>query len=96
MGLAVLPARLKEELAVLSDAIVSGADLTADPRTVSHAPWAEELKTRYTFTTENAMDIIQKEVGIVFAQVLEHAGVYKRSEEGKEAFVRFVDYVNAR
>lgn len=70
MGLAVLPARLKTELAAVADALVSGADLTADERTASHATWANELKTRYTFTKENVMDILQKEVGIVFSQVL--------------------------
>ncbi len=89
MGLAVLPARLKTELAAVADALVSGADLTADERTASHAAWANELKTRYTFTKENVMDILQKEVGIVFSQVLEHAGVFKRDEAGKQAFLRF-------
>lgn len=94
MGLAVLPARLKTELAAVADALVSGADLTADERTASHAAWANELKTRYTFTKETVMDILQKEVGIVFSQVLEHAGVFKRDEAGKQAFLRFVDSIN--
>ena len=94
MGLAVLPSRLKGELEALRLAILSGADLRADPRTASHADWAEELKTRYTFTEDNAEAILQKEVGAVFAQVLEDAGVYKRDEAGKAAFLRFVDAVN--
>ncbi len=89
MGLAVLPARLKEELAVLEQALIDGADIRADERIEKHADWADELKTRYTFTAENTKDILQKEVGIVFATVLEHAGVYKRTEEGKTAFLRF-------
>ena len=93
MGLAVLPARLKEELQVLADALVSGADIRADERISKHADWAEELKTRYTFTADNAMDIVRKEVGIVFSKVLEHAGVYKRNAEGQQAFLRFVDSV---
>ncbi len=93
MGLAVLPARLKIELAAVADALVSGAELTANEHTASHAAWANELKTRYTFTKENVMDILQKEVGIVFSQVLEHAGVFKRNEAGKQAFLRFVQYV---
>lgn len=93
MGLAVLPARLKTELAAVADALISGADLTADEHTASHAAWANELKTRYTFTKENVMDILQKEVGIVFSQVLEHAGVFKRDKAGKQAFLRFVDCV---
>ena len=93
MGLAVLPARLKTELAAVADALVSGADLTADERTASHAAWANELKTRYTFTKETVMDILQKEVGIVFSQVLEHAGVFKRDEAGKQAFLRFAQSI---
>ena len=96
MGLAVLPARLKTELAAVADALVSGADLTADEHTAPHAAWANELKTRYTFTKENVMDILQKEVGIVFSQVLEHAGVFKRDETGKQAFLRFVQHVGDR
>ena len=94
MGLAVLPPRLKPELARVRELLLSGGDLWADPLTEKHAAWAEELKTRYTFTPENAEQIIRTEVGIVFAKVLEHAGVYKRSEEGKAAFLRFIDYVN--
>ena len=94
MGLAVLPSRLKGELEALRLAILSGADLRADPRTASHADWAEELKTRYPFTEDNAEAILQKEVGAVFAQVLEDAGVYKRNEAGKAAFLRFIDAVN--
>ena len=91
MGLAVLPARLKGELADLAKALVEGADLEADEVLSKHAPWANELKTRYTFTADNALDILQKEVGIVFAKVLEHAGVYKRIPEGRAAFLRFLE-----
>ena len=91
MGLAVLPARLKEELAAVAEALVSGADLKADPRTASHTEWAEGFKSKYQITAENALDIVQKETGLVFAQVLEHAGVYKRNEEGKAAFLRFLN-----
>ena len=91
MGLAVRPARLKGELADLAKALVEGADLEADEVLSKHAPWANELKTRYTFTADNALDILQKEVGIVFAKVLEHAGVYKRTPEGRAAFLRFLE-----
>ncbi len=94
MGLAVLPARLKEELYVLADALVSGADIRADERTSKHADWAEKLKTQYTFTADHAMEILQKEVGIVFAKVLEHAGVFKRDEAGKAAFLRFIHSIS--
>ena len=93
MGLAVLPARLKGELAELADALVRGADLRSSETLAKHADWAEELKTRYTFTAENVTDILQSEVGAVFAQVLEHAGVYKCTPEGRAAFQRFIDSV---
>jgi len=90
MGLAVLPARLKKELAAVADALVSGVDLRNDELTAKHADWAEELKKRYSFTDENAEGILQKEVGIVFSKVLEHAGVFKRDDRGKDAFMRFL------
>ena len=93
MGLAVLPARLKAELAAVADALVSGADLRSSELTEKHAHWAEKFAPNYTFTADNALDIVQKETGLVFAQVLEHAGVYKRTEEGKAAFLRFLEQV---
>ena len=94
MGLAVLPSRLKQELTDLAAAIVSGADIAADEVLGKHAPWVEELKKQYTFTEDNALDIILKETGKVFTEVLEDAGVYKNTPEGKMAFLKFVDAVN--
>ena len=79
MGLAVLPARLKNELAVLGEKMVKGEDLRADPLTASHAEWAERIMQENEVTADNVTDILQREVGLVFAQVLEHAGVYKRT-----------------
>ena len=93
MGLAVLPARLKEELSAVANALVSGADLRADERTAKHADWAESFRGKYTITADNALDIVEKETGLVFARVLEHAGVYKRTQEGKSAFLRFLSQV---
>jgi len=90
MGLAVLPARLKEELSAVADALVSGADLRAGELTEKHADWAESFRGRHAITRENALEIVQKETGLVFAQVLEHAGVYPRTPEGREAFLRFL------
>ena len=87
MGLAVLPARLKDELGELSCRLANG-ELTE-----KHAPWAEELKKRHLFTPDNADEIIRKEVGEVFKTVLEHAGVFKRDEEGRAAFLRFAESV---
>ncbi len=92
MGLAVLPARLKAELAAVEEAILSGAPLRGELE--KHAPWAEELKQKHRFTKENITAILQQEVGLVFAQVLEHAGVYKRDAAGRAAFGRFVEHVN--
>ena len=93
MGLAVLPARLKEELSAVADALAAGADLRADERTAKHADWAEGFKGKYAITADNALDIVEKETGLVFAQVLEHAGVYKRTAEGKAAFLRFLEQI---
>lgn len=94
MGLAVLPSRLKAELAVLKDAILNGTDIRADERIAKHADWIDELKEKYTFTPENIDGILKTEVGAVFEQVLEDAGVYKRTDEGRTAFLRFIDTVN--
>ena len=91
MGLAVLPARLKEELAAVADCLASGGDLRGNELTAKHADWAEDFAKNYAITKDNALDIVQKETGLVFAQVLEHAGVYKRTPEGKAAFLRFLN-----
>ena len=93
MGLAVLPARLKTELKELEELIVSGGDISASETCAKHAPWVEELRTRYTFTPENTEGILRQEVGVVFMKVLEHAGVFKRDDEGRAAFLRFAESV---
>jgi UDPglucose--hexose-1-phosphate uridylyltransferase len=94
MGLAVLPSRLKKELYDLADAIVAGKDIAADPVLEKHNAWVEEIKTRNAFTAENALDILLQETGRVFSEVLEDAGVYKCTPEGRAAFNRFVETVN--
>ena len=94
MGLAVLPSRLKKELTDLAAAIVAGKDVAADEVLEKHAAWVEELKKQYTFTQENALDIILQETGKVFAAVLEDAGVYKNTEAGRAGFLKFIDTVN--
>ncbi len=93
MGLAVLPARLKQELTAVADCLSSGGDLRQSELTAKHAHWAESFAPKYAITAENALDIVQKETGLVFAQVLEHAGVYKRDEAGRAAFLRFLHAV---
>ena len=94
MGLAVLPSRLKQELSDLAEAAFSGKDISSDETLSKHAEWLEELKREYAFTKENAMDIILKETGKVFAEVLEDAGVYKNTPEGQKAFIDFINEVN--
>ena len=93
MGLAVLPARLKDELHGVAQALVRGDDLRQDETLRKHADWADDLKTRYAFTADNAEELLRREVGAVFAAVLEHAGVYKCTPEGREAFLRFIHSV---
>jgi len=95
MGLAVLPARLKGEMRRLSSALISGEDIRSIESIAKHADWADDLKKKYTFTEENAMEILRQEIGTVFSKVLEHAGVYKRDDAGRAAFLRFIDFVNA-
>lgn len=94
MGLAVLPSRLKAEMALLADALVSKKPVAEwDPSIEKHADWAMEIAKHYTITRENVDAILQKEIGVVFAHVLEDAGVYKLTEEGREGFVRFLSQV---
>ena len=93
MGLAVLPARLKAELTAVADALVSGGDLRGNELTEKHAPWAEGFRGKYALTAENALDIVKKETGLVFARVLEDAGVYKRTPAGQAAFLRFLETI---
>jgi len=94
MGLAVLPSRLKTELKAVEEAILSGADLNANPATAKHSAWVDSFRNSYTFTKENTEAVIKEETGKVFAKCLEHAGVYERSEKGMEAFLRFIGKVN--
>lgn len=91
MGLAVLPARLKGEMEKLGEFIVSGKDIRSDGELAKHADWVEEFLPTYdSVTEENVEEILQKEIGIVFKKVLEHAGVYKNTPEGEAAFLRFI------
>ena len=92
MGLAVLPARLKTEMAQLKEAILAGADIRQDEILGKHADWVEEFSAKYdTINAENIDKIFEDEIGLVFMQVLEDAGVYKRTELGLKAFERFVE-----
>lgn len=90
MGLAVLPARLKKELEILADYMVENRDVRSCEELVKHAEWVEEVRSRHAVTRENVMDILKEEVGQVFVKVLEDAGVYKCTREGREGFERFI------
>ena len=90
MGLAVLPSRLKTELAEIEKALLDGSDIRDNETIAKHADWVASFKDNYIFTSENTKEILQNEVGKVFAKVLEHAGVYKRDEKGFAGFDRFM------
>lgn len=91
MGLAVLPARLKTELEGLAECILEGKDPAKDAALEKHAEWVKAFLPKYeNITRENVMEILQEEVGQVFVHVLEDAGVYKCTEEGRKAFKRFL------
>ncbi len=96
MGLAVLPARLEKEMEVLADYIVTRKEIRSNELIEKHADWAGEFLPKYDRVDRETIDgILKEEIGIVFTKVLEHAGVYKRTKEGQEAFGRFIDFVNA-
>lgn len=91
MGLAVLPARLKGEMERLAEAVATGADIRKDEELAKHADWVEEFLPHYqSVDQDNIMDILHKEIGNVFMEVLEDAGVYKRDDAGQAAFDRFL------
>ena len=90
MGLAVLPARLKKEMITLGEAIVEGKDIRIIEEIEKHADWVDEWRNNYDITAENVNQILKDEIAKVFVKVLECAGVYKHTEEGQNAFKRFI------
>ncbi len=94
MGLAVLPARLKAEMELLEEAIVKRQDIRENELIEKHADWVDEFSKKYKkIDHENVHQILKKEIGNVFMKVLEDAGVFKRTEEGKKAFERFIESI---
>ena len=91
MGLAILPPRLKEEVEQVASYLVGEAVTVAD----YHQEWADQLKVQHPDITdkEKALEIVKDSVGAIFARVLEDAGVYKQTEQGQAAFMRFVEQV---
>ena len=95
MGLAVLPARLKDEMEKLAEAILAGSDIRKDEVLEKHADWVDAFLPNYSeVNRDNIMEILHKEIGDVFMRVLEDSGVYKRTPEGQAAFDRFVKVLN--
>ena len=91
MGLAVLPARLANEITVLEKAILEGKDLDVIPEAMAHADWARKvLENHPELSHDNVRRILEQEIGKVFLEVLKDAGVFKRNEEGQRAFDRFI------
>lgn len=94
MGLAVLPSRLVEELDEVANAIIKGIDMDKNEKTVPHKTWAEEVVRNHPeIDNSNVTEILKQEVGKVFVSVLEHAGVYKRDEQGRKAFDKFMNQI---
>lgn len=93
MGLAVLPSRLKNEMAVLGKAMVNGEDISANETIAAHKEWAEMIMQKYDINEDNIDDILKKEIGIVFTSILGQCGVYSRDEEGKAGFLKFIESV---
>lgn len=94
MGLAVLPARLSKELVAIEEAMLRRADMNTNAELAQHAQWAEDILKRYPdFNKENSRAILEKEIGKVFAEVLEDAGVFKRTDNGKNAFIKFIEFI---
>lgn len=93
MGLAVLPSRLKNEMALIKDAMLSGKDIASIEAIASHKEWAEMIMNKYDINEDNCEEILQQEIGIVFTAILEQCGVYSRDEEGKKGFIKFIESV---
>ena len=96
MGLAVLPSRLERDIGLLERTLATGQSIIAIPEMAQHAKWMHSIQERYPeLNADNAKGILEQEIGAVFLEVLNDAGVFKRTPEGKAAFLRFIEYMNA-
>lgn len=93
MGLAVLPSRLKTEIAMLKQALLNGDDIAQIEEIAKHKEWADMIKSKYTLTQDNCEDILKEEIGIIFTAILEQCGVFERTQTGKEQFIKFMQSV---
>ena len=91
MGLAVLPSRLKAEMAILKDAILENKDIKADETIAKHYDWVMRFKAKYDeINADNIDKIIEDEIGLVFTAILGQCGVFDRNEEGRAQFKKFI------
>lgn len=93
MGLAVLPSRLKTEIAMLKQALLNGEDIAQIEEIAKHKEWADMIKSKYTLTQDNCEDILKEEIGIIFTAILEQCGVFERTQTGKKQFIKFMQSV---
>ena len=91
MGLAILPARLKDEMSLVEKVLLG--QMIQDPSIEKHQSWIEQIKNKHVYTKENVSELVKQEIGNVFVRVLEDAGVYKMDEQGIQAFKKFVESV---
>lgn len=92
MGLAILPSRLKSEMALLKEYILSGKDIASNADIAKHSDWVLDFIPNYVNIDRSNIDgILRDEIGTVFSHVLEDAGVFKQTAEGLNAFLRFTD-----
>ena len=94
MGLAILPPRLVPEMNRAAELVLSGQPLHGDALAGKHADWFVQLQQKYKFTRENVRSILHREIGEVYADILAQAGVFRRDEDGKAAFLRFTEQIN--
>lgn len=87
MGRAILPARLKDELAEVKKFWLGQDNQIAD----SHLPWAKAVQARREITVANVDEVLQEEVAQVFSDVLADAGVFKNDDAGRAGWQRFID-----
>lgn len=93
MGLAVLPSRLKTEIAMLKQALLNGDDISQIEEIAKHKEWADMIKSNYSLNEENCEDILKEEIGIIFTSILEQCGVFERTQTGKNQFIKFMQSV---
>ena len=96
MGLAVLPSRLAREAELMAKYILSGKDFSKEENIAKHKAWYESFSEKYNFSESNTEEILRSEIGKTYLDILSDAGVFKRTREGRDAFLKFIDNVNRK